>query len=178
MKTPASILLIVISLISLDYHARMPAPPQLPASPSSLTYSWTRTWGGSNGNETATNVAVDQLGDIYVTGVFTGTVNFDPGAGTTQGFSHGAQDVYLTKFDSSGNFVWVRTWGGSGEDISYRPIVDGLSRMLVFGSFANTVDFNPAGGDSHDSKGQMDAFLIQFPFAPLNNHVYLPTVNR
>ena len=79
-------------------------------------FKWAKTWGGS-GNEFNGGVAVDKSGSAYVTGSFPGTVDFDPGSGVDEhGSINGSYDVFLSKFDSAGNFLWAKTWGGIDDD--------------------------------------------------------------
>ena len=59
-------------------------------------YSWTKTMGGTGGN-TGYSTALDSSGNVYVTGFFTRTVDFDPGAGTDNHTSSGNDDIFLTK---------------------------------------------------------------------------------
>ena len=59
---------------------------------------------------------VDISGNVHAAGDFQGTVDFDPGNGVDNHTSNGNQDASLSKFDSSGNFMWARTWGGSSDD--------------------------------------------------------------
>ena len=58
----------------------------------------------------------DSLGNVYVTGLFDGTADLDPGPGIDNHTSNGNWDIYLSKFDASGNFLWARTWGGNDDD--------------------------------------------------------------
>ena len=123
-------------------------------------FEWARTWGGPDIDK-GLGVAADGSGNVYVTGYFEGTVDFDPGSGDPH-TSKGESDVFLSKFDPSGNFVWVRTWGGSEWDRSYGVAVDGLGNAYVTGCFTETVDFDPDGGDPHTSNGGFDVFLSKF----------------
>ena len=120
---------------------------------------WARTWGGSDG-DAATGVAVDGSGNSYVTGQFAGAVDFDPGSGVDSHTSNGGSDIFLTKFDPAGNFMWARTWGGSNQDSGEDVVVDKYANVYVTGYFDGTVDFDPGGGvDNHDGDG---AFLSKF----------------
>ena len=74
--------------------------------------------------------------------------------------SNGSLDVFLSRFDKDGNFVWARTWGGPDDDCGYSVSNDGSGSEYVTGFFQDTVDFNPAAEeDFHTSNGQFDAFL-------------------
>jgi hypothetical protein len=131
---------------------------------SSGNFLWARTWGGSSGQNYGNGVAVDVSGNAYVTGYFYGTVDFDPGPGVDNHTSNGWGDVFLSKFDSSGNFQWAKTWGGIDYDDFGYVAVDGSGNAYVTGYFWGTVDFDPAaaGVDNHTSNGAWDIFLSKF----------------
>ena len=78
-------------------------------------FLWVQTWGAEN-DDYIENVWVDPLGEVYVTGKTMGTVDFDPGPGQDIHVANGDWDIFLSKFDSSGNFIWARTWGSSLPD--------------------------------------------------------------
>ncbi|MCH2420088.1 MAG: hypothetical protein MK181_09770, partial [Acidimicrobiales bacterium] len=61
-------------------------------------------------------MAVDSSGNVYTAGSFSGTVDFDPGAGTANLSSNGSEDVFVSKLDSSGNYVWAKNFGVPGPD--------------------------------------------------------------
>ncbi len=125
-------------------------------------YQWTRTWGGAFADELKA-LSPDSSGNVYVTGAFNGTVDFDPGSGVDEHTSEGVRDVFLSKFDSNGLYGWSAVWGGDGNDtgtaLAYSP--DGI--IYVSGTFAKTVDFDPgAGYDPHTSDTSFGAFLSRF----------------
>lgn len=70
---------------------------------SAGTPSWVVTIGGT-GAESATGVAYDSSGDVYVTGTFAGTIT----VGTTNLASAGGLDAYLVKISSTGSVVWIK----------------------------------------------------------------------
>jgi hypothetical protein len=123
-------------------------------------FQWSRTWGGDG----CTGVAVDGSGNSYVTGVFSYTVDFDPGSGVDEHTSNGWGDIFLSKFNSEGDFQWARTWGGLPFDECSRIAVDGCSNAYITGDFCSIVDFDPGPGvDEHISNGSSDIFLCKFP---------------
>ncbi len=82
---------------------------------SSGDYAWVAVFGNSQ-TDTAQGVAVDSSGNVYVTGYFEGTVDFDPGSGTDNHTSTGSKDVFVLKLDSSGDLVWAKSFGGSANN--------------------------------------------------------------
>jgi len=74
--------------------------------------------------DTSQSVAVDRTANIYVTGHT---------AGDLGGPNAGSWDVYLRKYDTSGNVLWTRQIGGSGEDEAYSVAVDGKNNVYVGG---------------------------------------------
>ncbi len=71
---------------------------------------------GSTGFDAAMGVAVNTDGSVYVTGLFSKTVNFDPGDGQFLLKSAGDTDGFLMKLDSDGEFIWARRFGGKIAD--------------------------------------------------------------
>ena len=138
--------------------AGLPAP--VPPSPA-----WTVTWGGPAA-ESVHNVALDAAGNIYVAGEFGGTVDFDPGPAVAACTARGGQDVFLTKFDPGGKFLWVRTWGGPGRDVPNGLGLDPSGNVYVTGPFQDSVDFNPDPSltETHASNAghANNIFLSQF----------------
>ena len=62
---------------------------------------------GGTGTDRATAVAVDGLGAIHLAGAYSGTVDFDPGSGSTNLTSGGDTDIFLGKYSSSGALNWA-----------------------------------------------------------------------
>ena len=123
------------------------------------------TWGGADW-DVGYAVAVDDTGNVYVTGSFRGAdVDFDPGDGTDlRSSTDGSIDAFLSRFDSSVSYQWVRVWGGSGTDYSYNVGTDGLGNVFAVGTFySGDMDFDPGpGSDLHGSNGWDDAYLSMF----------------
>lgn len=133
------------------------------------TFRWAKTWGGE-GYDDGPGVIVDRAGRVYVAGMYASqTIDFDPdGGGVTNHPAHDSGavvDVFLSKFDSDGRLLWVRTWGGQGgTDAGEALAIDGANNVYVGGRFESVdCDFNPGGTpDLHSSRGAADAFVSKF----------------
>jgi len=124
------------------------------------SYGWTGTMGGT-GNDNGQSVAVDRNGNVYLTGYFYNTVDFDPGEGTDSHTSVGSNDIFLTRLDAEGTYGWTLTMGGTGSDSSQSVAVDRNGNVYLTGGFAYEVDFDPGEGiDSHTAAGT-DIFLTR-----------------
>ncbi|WP_201568449.1 Ig-like domain-containing protein [Imperialibacter sp. 75] len=92
---------------------------------------------------------MDASGNVYTTGLFLGTADFDPGAGESTLTSSGSEDVFITKLNSSGGLVWAKKVGGTSSDKGLSIVVDASSNVYVSGTFGGIVDFDPGAGTSN-----------------------------
>ena len=104
---------------------------------------WARAIGGANLSD-ALGIAPDDAGNVYVTGSFRGTIDFDPGAGTQDLTSAGNNDIFVLKLDTSGNFDWAVSMGGTGSDIGHRIDIDGVGGLYIAGEFRELNPGRPA----------------------------------
>jgi len=74
-------------------------------------FLWAESWGHWL-HDWGSGVCADTDGSIFVTGSFSGKVDFNPGWGLDLHESTGRNDIFLCKYDSDGNFLWALTWGG------------------------------------------------------------------
>jgi len=112
---------------------------------SSGDYVWAKKFGGIDG-ERGQSVAVDLSGNVYTTGFFKGTADFDPGVGTQDLTSAGSDDVFVSKLNSSGDYVWAKKFGGGGIDNGLSVAVDSSGNVYTTGNFSATADFDPGVG--------------------------------
>lgn len=134
---------------------------------------WARTWGGDQDMlldgviDTGTALAIGPDGSVYVTGAFAGTVDFDPGEDRREYTADGLRDdLFLSKYDSQGQFVWARAWGSGSWDSSNGVAIDGDGFIYVTGSVSGPVDFDPGPGSNiqslAESPSEPAAFLSKF----------------
>ena len=122
---------------------------------------WVKSFGSTVNDDYVKNMTLDALGDIYTTGSFYGTVDFDPGPGTDSRSSvNGSPDIYLQKFTTSGSHEWVMTAGGSGQDMGRAVAIDDSGYVYTTGSFTDSVDFDPGPNKWYlKAKGAYDCFI-------------------
>ncbi len=107
-----------------------------------------------------TALTTDDLGNVYTTGYFSGTVDFDPSTATVNKTSHGLNDIFTQKLSPNGDFVWVSTVEGTGNNTPSDIAIASDGSVFVTGSFNGTADFDPsANAMDVPTTGQEDGFL-------------------
>ncbi|MCP4624809.1 MAG: hypothetical protein GY850_14980, partial [bacterium] len=119
-----------------------------------MEHQWSRGFANSS-DQTCFSMATDDSGNIIITGPFEGSVNF----GGSPLTSAGGWDIFLAKFDSSGNHIWSKKFGDKSDQTGYCVAVDSSGDIVVTGSFGGTADF---GGMTLNSAGGQDMFLARF----------------
>jgi hypothetical protein len=113
-------------------------------------------------------MTIDASGNMYLTAGFQGTVDFDPGAGTSNLTSAGDSDVFIWKLDGAGNFLWAHALGSTNDDDGLSLDVDGAGNLVVAGSFQGTVDFDPGAGTTNiASTSAYSLFVVKLTSAGL-----------
>ena len=122
-------------------------------------FVWARNMGGA-GSEYGYSIAVDASSNVYTTGFYSSTVDFDPGPATYTLSSNGGLDVFVSKLNANGNFVWAKNLGGTDTDIGYSINVDGTGSVYTTGTFHGTCDFDPSAATyTLVSGGSSDLFI-------------------
>ncbi len=128
-------------------------------------YQWAKSMGGV-GSDAGYGVAIEDNGNIYVTGYFTAPgANFNPGGSGGNLTSAGDYDAFIAKYNASGTYLWAKSMGGAGNDIGYGiAAVDGSGDVYMIGNFnALGANFNPGGnGGTLTSSGDDDAFIAKY----------------
>lgn len=118
---------------------------------------------------TATNIIngscikTDTTGNVYLSGIFAGTVDFDPGVGVFNLSTTSSGEMYFAKYDSMCSFIWAKmVTGGDAED----PLVmdlDNNGNIIISGQFSGTADFDPGTATLYlTSNGWTDIFLSKY----------------
>lgn len=113
---------------------------------SAGSYIWAKNVEGQ-GSSIALSMDIDPLCNVYFTGTFTTTVDFDPAITTYNLTSLGASlygtDSYVTKWDSVGTYIWAKQIGGPDLEVAEWITVDQWGNPTIAGYLNGTADFDP-----------------------------------
>ena len=146
---------------------------------------WAKYWGGGHiydFYQAGFDIAMDfTSGDFYIAGGFSDEIDLDPGDGIDIHTAFGSEDAFLAKFDSEGNYIWGRQWGGwairDDTDSSTSVSVDTEGNILVAGHYSGEVDLDPGPGtDYHATKWYPELFASKFD--PEGNFLWGRTWSR
>lgn len=128
---------------------------------SSGALLWVKQIGGNN-KDFGYSITTDAQENIYVTGAFHGTIDFDPGPGVTYLYNGDyTEDVFVLKLNASGNFIWAMNFENYNDGCqAYEIDTDAEGNVYVTGFFSGAVDF---GSDINliYSNGLSDIFLLK-----------------
>jgi uncharacterized repeat protein (TIGR01451 family) len=122
---------------------------------------WAKRMGGV-GSDLANAMALDPNGNVYTTGQYIGTADFDPGPGVFNLTPVGNVDIFISKLDNNGNFVWAKRIGSTANDFSYGIAADAGGNVYIAGNLTGSYDFDPGPGVFNlTSAGGDDAFILK-----------------
>lgn len=138
-------------------------------------FVWAKSLNGAT-NEynrfmTSRTIDVDNMGNVITGGYFSGTFDFDPGSAVNYIGIAGGYDSYILKLTGNGDFVWVKTIGGTGFDTGNDLVVDNDNNIYMAGSFSETVDYDPGPGDHTVTSGYYGSSAI-IKLTPGGDFVY------
>ena len=104
---------------------------------------WVITIGGT-GLDFPRDIAVDTYGNVYITGNFDDTVDFDPGPGIEERTAEMQTSVFLASYSPGGSLNWVTTWESDSFVITSSIEYSESSRSLfVAGNYYGYMDLDP-----------------------------------
>lgn len=117
---------------------------------------------GKNLGFFAKKMTMDSDDNLYITGRFYDTVDFDPGISEALAFAGQSSDVFICKFDANGNYIWHKTFGGSTNAHVYTMAIDGTGSLLITGLLNDTCDFDPSESVFNlTSSGICDTYVLK-----------------
>ncbi len=114
--------------------------------------------GGGVSQDISSGIAVDALGNIYVTGTFSNTATF----GSSNLTSAGNSDVFMAKYTPRGILSWLKRAGAAGADRGTHVTVDAQGSIIFSGTLVSPASFDgvpytSSGGylAKYDAGGQL-----------------------
>jgi hypothetical protein len=113
------------------------------------------------------DIKVDAANNVFFTGSFHGTVDFDPGASVVNLVSNGNSDIFFAKYDANGNFLLAKSFGAGAFDTGSFIALDASGSIFVSGYYRLTVDFDPGAGTANiTASGTLnDVFFAKYDAA-------------
>jgi hypothetical protein len=129
---------------------------------SNGNYFWAKNIG-STSSEEGYSIALDGLGNCYISGYFSDTTDFDPGIGTAILIPVGCVDIFFAKYDANGNYLWAKNISTASTNYSNRIAIDSIGNCYITGNFGDTTDFDPGVGTALLTPvGSMDIFFAKY----------------
>lgn len=125
--------------------------------PKTNSWKWAKKAGGS-AEDRGNSIVLDPNRNVYITGFFKGTANFD---GTTM-ISAGQSDAFIARYDTTGSVVWARQSGGINDDIGNNIGIDSDENLYITGYFNDTAKFDNM---TATSAGDTDIYVAKYTSA-------------
>ncbi len=114
---------------------------------------WLMSFGGKS-FDVGRSITVDLEGNVYVVGDFSDSASI----GGTQLIPSGGTDIFVLKFNSAGNLLWAKNFGGPLSEICNSMTTDASGNSYLGGDF---YDSTSLGTHNFTSYGQYDIFILK-----------------
>ena len=121
---------------------------------------WVKSAGGT-GNDVSNGVCTNASGNVFITGYFDSpTITFGT---TTLTNINAANDIFIVKYDASGNVLWAKSAGGAGSDVSSGVSIDASGNVIITGGFGSpSISFGTALlTNTKTTVNSMDIFIAK-----------------
>jgi hypothetical protein len=127
-------------------------------------FNWAISCGGTS-NDQCYGFDVSETGDCFLTGFFSGSVDFDPGPGSFLIDAGSSSDIFFLQLNNAGLYKQAYGFGSTtGGGTGLAVYADAAGRITMGGAFENTVDFDPGAGvfSFTSINTTSDCFVVQF----------------
>ncbi len=125
---------------------------------SSGNILWAKSSAGS-GIEEAYDVTTDNSGNVIMTGYF-GSPDITFGTTSITNSAYGGYDIFLVKYDSTGNLIWADSAGSTGNEAAYTISTDNNENIYIAGGYtSSSLSF---GSETLSNQGLADIFVTKY----------------
>lgn len=124
------------------------------------SWQWAKQIGGLSSTDDQVKSMISDGVNIYVIGMYGGNLYFDDTLN-----SNGTDDIFIIKYDASGNLLWSKTLGGGYTGVSAHEYANGVydpvnNCIYITGTFINSISL-PGYGSLASGTGDEDIFLAK-----------------
>ena len=127
---------------------------------SAGTQVWIKNFGDASAQR-AYGIASDTAGNIAITGMYQGSINFGGATFTSTGLN----DTFVAKFNSAGTHLWSKGTGDSMDQAGYAVTVDEVGNTYATGYYFGSMNFGSTAATQLTSLGGSDGYLAKFDSA-------------
>ena len=124
-------------------------------------WQWAKSEGGTS-IETSDGVCTDAIGNVFMTGYFKSpTITF----GTATLTNAGSNDVFIVKYDATGNVLWAKSVGGAYDERGQSVCTDASGNVFITGHFYSptiTVGTITLTNTNQTSDSTSDIFIVKY----------------
>ncbi|MFO0868696.1 MAG: SBBP repeat-containing protein [Pirellulales bacterium] len=112
------------------------------------------------------NVAVDAVGNVLISGSFYQNVSFRTNGVTVSTLTGvGSTDIFLAKLDTNGTWQWANRLGSTLNDLAQDIVADANGNLFVTGYFEQTIDMDPGPGITNLTSSNRNIFVAKYDAA-------------
>ncbi len=134
---------------------------------SNMDLQWGHVMGDNSDDDEGHALAVNDAGEVYLSGFFQQVFDPDPGPDSAKLASNGGKDLFLAQYDPSGQYQWAFNIGTNYDDAGWAMDLDGQGNIFLTGQtgqWSNTIDFDPdpVYTANYETQGGGDVFIAQY----------------
>ncbi|MBK9800075.1 MAG: SBBP repeat-containing protein [Bacteroidetes bacterium] len=126
--------------------------------------SWAKQIGDAN-KSAGLAIQTDDTGNVYLLSNFelSLSIDYDPGAGTSNMTGQGFKTIVLSKYTSNGDYVWAKSINGNADNYAHSMRLDEAGNIFIAGRFDGITDFDPsAAAATLTSIGAYNGFFAKY----------------
>ncbi len=123
---------------------------------------WAKQLGGRD-NENGYSIAIDDNYNVYTAGLFQGLIDINPGPGIGYLYSVGTNEIFISKLNVNGDYVWGRKITSTGRDAVFE-LKWNDSALYMSGYYNGTITLGVLGFTKISSGGLGECFLIKMKY--------------